>query len=136
MSHSMLFTKFKDGILVAVEPKPVLALLARHGIRVGGLSEGTNEIRMPVDETGDTPIGELAVHVASGAITEISIDRPRYKEPYRLLAFDLLTEGFAMFSDNGTVLYAKQGEVANLPQALREQVEFADLDVKLPRQLE
>lgn len=136
MSHNILFIKFIDGAPAGVVPEPALQLLSRHGIHVGRLDEGCNEITMPQDETGDTPIGKLSVHVTSGIITEISIGRPRYREPYRLLAFDLLFEiGFAMFSGGGEALYTRREEAAHLPQELREQAKFADLDASLPTQL-
>ena len=130
MSHSFIFLRFKGGEIAATDEERLVEVLTEHGFRKVDLMEGVNEISAPIDESGDTPIGEIIITVADGSITEFSIDRPRYREGFRALSFDLVSRlGLAMLSDNGSSLFTSAKGAAELPDGFDSQFESAVLNV-------
>jgi hypothetical protein len=132
MSHSMIFLRFEGSQVASIPCDSLLRVLQQHGFGSVVLKEGVNDLYpYPVDETADTPIGEVTIFVKAGTVTELGIDRPRYKEGFRAFAFDLISKvGLVMFPSHGGELYASAEAVAGLPEWLLPQFEHVNLDVQ------
>lgn len=127
----MIFQRFEDGQPGSIPRDPLLNVFHKHGFGSVALKEGVNDLYpYPVDETGDTPIGEVTVYVKIGAVTEIAIHRPRFRAAFRAFSFDLLSQvGLVMFPSYGDELYACP-EAASGLRDFTAQFEHINLNVQ------
>jgi hypothetical protein len=131
MSHAFLFMRFEGGYAAPVPAAEVIPLLRAHGLVPGALIEGRNYVVAPPDESGDTPIGEVSLSVGQNGVMEVAIDRPRYRNAFRALSFDLVTRlGLVMFSSDGGEVFAAKDAAAHLPECFKDQFTCANLNLQ------
>lgn len=137
MSHSFIFIPFRDGELGSVQTQSVMRILETHQFFDCDISNGSNEFPTPLDNEGNTTIGDhVFVNCSDGAVTEIVIDRPLYDVNYRRLAFDLITDlKLAMMSSGGETLHAAPMMTSHIPDDVINQFGDVDTNVQSPDQL-
>lgn len=123
MSHSFSFMRFVGGEQIGVPEEEIVEILRDHGFETTGLTEGANELPPPLGPSGGPEVGHLvSAYVSDGCITEVGIERPSYLDPFRSLAYDLMSRAaLVMFSSDGGSLYACNVQATDLPEGMIEQ---------------
>lgn len=132
MSHAFIFRRFEGGRFAAIPQEALVNVLNEHGFGPVILHEGMNELRAPIDETGDTPIGDVNISVKAGSVIEFCIDRPRYRLGFRALSFNLVKRlCLVMFASDGSAIYACPEGAAELPEGFGSNFKQVNLDVQM-----
>lgn len=123
MGHAMILMKFRNGRRDPIPQDAIVSILVRHGCQVPQLREGSNEIGLPDNEAGCSPLGESAcLAVKNGEITEFGLHRPQATAPCRALLFSLVNEmRLTMFPDHGAEIYGREDVLQEIPQDILSQ---------------
>jgi hypothetical protein len=123
MSHGMTLVKFRNGRQDPIPADAIVGVLMRYGCKVPQLREGSNEIGLPHDEAGYSPLCECALFaVKSGEVTEFGLHRPQATALCRMLLFSLIRElGLTMFPDYGADIFAREDMFHDIPQEILNQ---------------
>jgi hypothetical protein len=123
MGYGLNFLNFRNGRMDVFPRDAIVSVLIRHGCRVSQLREGSNEIGLPDNEAGRSPVGESAfLTVKSGEATGFGLNRPQATARCRALLFSLVHEvGLTMFPDYGAVIYLREDVLREVPQDILSQ---------------
>ena len=137
MSHSFIFIPFRDGVPLSVPSQSVLRILETHRFSGSHLTDGSNEIPTPVDDAGNSTIGDhVFVNCSGENVVELAIDRPLYDAAYRRLAFDFVSDlKLVMMSSGGETLRTAPMMEKHIPEDMIEQFGDVDTNVLSPNQL-
>jgi hypothetical protein len=138
MSHSILFSRFKDGESIQFDLDALKEILRKHGCEIDRpIAGGYMPVFFPMDGDDGTIGGdEGGISVEEGAAIEFAIGHPFYDEPMKKLAFDLIDKlGLCAYPDFGESIYATVSCEQDIPEELLESCESGLTVVTTPDQL-
>lgn len=123
MGYAMTLMKFRNGRREPIPRDAIVCVLERHGCRIPPLREGRNEIGLPHDEAGCSPLGEgVLLAVRHGEVTEFGLNRPQATAECRALLFSLINDvRLTMFPDYGADIFAREDVLGDIPQDILNQ---------------
>lgn len=117
MGYAMTLVKFRNGRREPIPRDAIARVLERHGCRIPPLRDGRNEIGLPHDEAGRSPLGEHALlAVKHGEVTEFGLNRPQATPECQALLFSLINDvRLTMFPDYGADIFAREDVFGDIP---------------------
>lgn len=117
MGHGLTLVKFRNGRWAPIPRDAIVSVLVQHGCKVPQLRGGSNQIELPGNEAGCSPLGEVAIlTVKDNEVREFGLDRPQATTECRTLLFSLINQAsLVMFPNYGTVIYAREDVFNDIP---------------------